>query len=421
MTQYQHSSLNAKQRELLDLVGSRFRDRETFEQRHPELKDTGLFLTKMQIAEMRSAFFSGSRWQQSEDFRKLDHALQTQDVIAPEQMNDLVDAIFVRSFQEERREFAQLDAHLKQHGLTLSTEQMKELREALLACSREDQGRDFAAINESMRDTSMPLPAEMLIRLGDHLFARSRAEHLAEFEQIDEYMQSMPEEETLFSFAPDDVVVEPPTDALDAIPMPRVIDADRVPLDVVDEKRTAMNELRKRPEGQDGLINRMSDAINFKAGSQHEKPMDVAAAMCTPENMFAAMLLVMALLGGFILPGYLNSKTASKPVDQHIVEAQEQADSAEIDLILQPDEIKNAPSTGSIALPVPKQMAPDVSTTILPESEDTVPARIARIQALLKANKRAQAQKLCISTMKRKLNKAQFDAVWSLMRQSLEI
>lgn len=430
MTEIQQSSLNPKQRELLELVSSRFRDPETFEECHPGLKESGLYLTQSQLFELRNAFFVRSRWQHEEDFRKLDEALHSEKgPITAEQLDHLADAIFNRTFEEEKREFAQLDAHLHKQGLSLTNEQMKQLREALLVCSREEQRRDFAAINERMRDNSMAMPGEMLIRLGDHLFARSRAEHLAEFEKTDTQLQSMPEMQAMFvPFEAEPQPIEVPVEALDAIPTPKVIDADHAPLDVIEEKRTALNELRKHSEKEGGIIGRVTDAINYKAGPGGTKPLDIAAAVYSPENMFAMMLVILVVLGGFILPGWLTERVAERSAkitsarQMQIVDAQDEQDSAEIKKILTPDEEPDNQKGASIAVPVPQSTAPTASSSVLfSEAEDTVPARISRIQALLKAKKRVEAQKLTIATMKRKLNKAQFDALWMLMRQSMQI
>lgn len=428
MTEIQQSSLNPKQRELLELVSSRFRDPETFEECHPGLKETGLYLTQSQLFELRNAFFVRSRWQHSEDFRKLDEALHSESgTITAERLDHLADAVFNRSFEEEKREFAQLDGHFQKHGLSLTAEQMKQLREALLVCSREEQRRDFAAINERMRDSSMALPGDMLIRLGDHLFARSRAEHLAEFEKTDGRLQAMPETQAMFvPFETEPQPLEVPVEALDAIPAPKIIDADHTPLDVIEEKRTALNELRKHSEKEGGIIGRVADAINYKAGPAGTRPVDVAAALYSPENMFAIMLIILVVLGGFILPGWLSERAAGRSAkissarEMQIIDAQDEQDSAEIKKILTPDGEPDNQKGASIAVPVPQAQAP-ATEVLLPEVEDTVPARISRIQALLKAKKRTEAQKLCIATMKRKLTKTQFDALWMLMRQSMQI
>jgi hypothetical protein len=196
-------------------------------------------------------------------------------------------------------------------------------------------------------------------------------------------------------------------------------------LNVIEEKRTAISDLRKHTETERGLIGRVSDAINYKPEHGGARPIDIAATMRSPESMFIAVVAALLLLGIFIMPGYLTARvksTTTAQQDMRMVEAQEEQDSEAIKEILTPEELKDhSQKTASLAVPVAPQSNPEASGAYLSDQEESVPARISRIQSLLKANKRVTAQKLCIATMKLKLNKAQFEAVWTLMRQSMRI
>jgi len=450
-------SLSQDQRALLSVVAQHMADKEAFDLLDDHLQETGLKITDEQWEELADVFFSNTLHQQQRQFDELNEYLsQPNEKLSLTQFLELTQVMTNRRIEEEQNDFLQMDERLQDEGLELSPAQVVNLAAFLTTSARRRQKQQFEHFTGLLQERGLRLDPSQMEALSDAVNARSREDQLRDFLSANEYLERMPENDLLFSVPEDPKPPQLVAQELDDIETPNVLDVDRK-----EHRRFAEQEERVVRSGFQGIIGRLRDASGFKQQDIPEEPL-------SNEEFFlrTAMVIVAFALGlsaVIYVPGMVRTAFTGQTNDELMREqmrnlaveealiAQQEATASSRkqdkktsffdQSIYHGQQTGQGSGVGSGAPVSTKSMLPaealDMARKLAAEGHlataisayetyiganpEHIQARIELLKVLLSAKKREEAKQLAVATMKLQLTKEQFQQVWQLMRQSLQI
>lgn len=394
----EESGLNDAQRALLKQLGENMRDEEAFNEQDPELAalDDEPDLTEHQIELLATAPLDEQSFDHTEVH--INHDIPS---LNPQQQAALD---LVRETHSDIATFEELNDFLQEKGLKLTSQQLWELGEVMFARSREEMEEEFARLDEKLR-----------------------LDGPTEFKEFVEPVAPVPVAEDL-----------------DAIPAPKVIDADYSPL-IADAPAA---EHDQKPERKEGIINRWREGLlghvpGFYSGPRRKRKKKSDFPL---GKVMAVVTLASLGMGILYVPPFLRSLTNDKSAEA-LAAAQMQSvigdDIREELATASKDEVRGpAGGTGgggggggvdyesalendtlafarALAAKGNLEAAVQYYEKYIGANPKTVAARIELIHAFMLMKKYSKARALCMATLQLGLTPSEIAGVWALLRQCM--